>query len=260
MIRRVLFLRRNPQATREDYRRWWLEKHAPAIAGVPGMMRYTISLALDDQPYDGVAELWFADQHSLAAWEQDPRLAEARADVPAWIGGREQMLVGEEREIPLPGARVAGYGQRVREIAQRLAALVQGLMEQAYGLDEEQLNARPLADGNSIYVVVTHATTSAEYWVRHLALGEPMERDRAAEFRASGSPGRLRLEVADRVRRTLAALYRAPAETLERTVEMALGPDTLRWPAIHVAEHTLTHLSEHMGEAGTLRRLLTPGL
>jgi uncharacterized damage-inducible protein DinB len=56
------------------------------------------------------------------------------------------------------------------------------------GLNEEQLNQRPGVDGaNSAYVIATHVLGNARAWVLGIACGQPLSRDRPAEFASSGS-------------------------------------------------------------------------
>ncbi len=52
----------------EDFRRWWLEEHAPKVKQWPGLKRYCINLpTTDDQRYDGVAEVWFENKEDMDA-------------------------------------------------------------------------------------------------------------------------------------------------------------------------------------------------
>ena len=63
-------------------------------------------------------------------------------------------------------------------------------------LGDELANARPDIPGaNSPYVVLTHCLGVMEYWAGHVVAGRTIERDRDAEFRASGP-------VADLIERT----------------------------------------------------------
>ena len=69
----------------------------------------------------------------------------------------------------------------------QLKSLLDRLCEVVRGLDEAQLNRRPSIDGaNSVYVIATHTLGNARAWVLGVACGQPMGRDRPAEFRASG--------------------------------------------------------------------------
>src|SRR3972149_2585702 len=55
------------------------------------------------------------------------------------------------------------------------------------GLSGAQLVWRPPIDGaNSAYVIAAHTLGNARAWVLGIACGKAVERDRPAEFRASG--------------------------------------------------------------------------
>jgi uncharacterized damage-inducible protein DinB len=56
------------------------------------------------------------------------------------------------------------------------------------GFSEGQLNQRPEVPGaNSCYVIATHVLGNARAWVLGIACGQPLNRDRPAEFASSGS-------------------------------------------------------------------------
>ena len=81
MLKLIYCLHRLPSMTREDFQRYWREEHAPLVrAAAPhvGIVRYVQSRTVDHpvaaataagraiptgdgEDYDGVAEIWFAD-------------------------------------------------------------------------------------------------------------------------------------------------------------------------------------------------------
>ncbi|MFW6092810.1 MAG: EthD domain-containing protein [Pseudomonadota bacterium] len=82
MIRLTYLLRRRPDVSVEEFQRYWREEHGPLVAGHAGrlgILKYVQVHAVDDPanaamaearggmepPYDGVAELWFADRDTL---------------------------------------------------------------------------------------------------------------------------------------------------------------------------------------------------
>ena len=83
MTQRLVFvLRRRSDLTREAFQRYWLDTHAPLVAGVAevlGITRYQqVHTVSDDDtraatPFDGVAELWFdaARSTGTAAEQRD---------------------------------------------------------------------------------------------------------------------------------------------------------------------------------------------
>ena len=56
------------------------------------------------------------------------------------------------------------------------------------GLSEQQLNQRPDVPGaNSGYVIATHVLGNVRAWILGIACGQPLSRDRPAEFASSGT-------------------------------------------------------------------------
>ena len=84
MLKLVYCLRRVPNLSREEFQKYWREKHAPLVkerAATLGIRRYvqvhTIDSGFDgalrssrgsnEEAFDGVAELWWDDTGSLAS-------------------------------------------------------------------------------------------------------------------------------------------------------------------------------------------------
>ncbi len=84
MIKLVYGLRRVSNMSREEFQKYWRESHAPLVkqrAATLGIKRYvqvhTIDSGFDaalrgsrgseEEPYDGVAELWWESTESLAS-------------------------------------------------------------------------------------------------------------------------------------------------------------------------------------------------
>ena len=122
------------------------------------------------------------------------------------------------------------------------------------GLSEGQLNWRPPIDGaNSAYVVAAHTLGNARAWVLGIACGQPVERDRPAEFRASGRDAADLVAGAERLSQeidaSLAAL--APSALDRRLVppQRLLGEGepreiSVREALLHVVEHASIHLGQ----------------
>jgi uncharacterized damage-inducible protein DinB len=144
-------------------------------------------------------------------------------------------------------AEIQSLSRQVRSILERVTACVEGL-------SEAQLNWRPpLDEGNSLYVIATHTLGNARAFVLGIACGQPLERDRPAEFRSSGR------DAADLTARALrlsddidAALGRLSAADLDRRL---LPPQSLwgegeaqeisvREAILHVVEHASIHLGQ----------------
>jgi hypothetical protein len=59
--------------------------------------------------------------------------------------------------------------------------------------DDESVNRRPHGDGtNSGAVLIVHACAAATYWLEHVGLGSPVERDRDREFATTATVDELR--------------------------------------------------------------------
>jgi hypothetical protein len=103
MIRLTFVLRRKADVSRQDFQDYWRRKHGPLVAGHAGrlqILRYVQVHTLDDavnaqmaearggmeEPYDGVAELWW--------WSRD-RIVEALQDAAAQDAAAR--LVEDER-------------------------------------------------------------------------------------------------------------------------------------------------------------------
>lgn len=93
MIKLVFCCRRRPELGREEFQRYWLERHGPLVRSLRSalpMRRYVQSHTLDTpsndalrksrgsaEPYDGITEVWFDDLASLGATSEEA-LAAAR--------------------------------------------------------------------------------------------------------------------------------------------------------------------------------------
>jgi hypothetical protein len=126
------------------------------------------------------------------------------------------------------------------------------------GLDAEQLNWHPAADGaNSVWVLAVHTLANAEENILAILGGRPSTRDRDAEFRARGvSPDALR----ERWRTLQPALQDAiralPSADLDREyAHPRRGTLTGREVLLLVTQHA----AEHLGHAEVTRDLLKSG-
>lgn len=108
MIKLTFCLRRLPHLSLEDFQAYWLNRHAPLVASVKGVLRIRryvqlhsappeVSQALRDsraapEPFDGVAQLW---------WDSPEDLARLALDTDARAAGL-MLLEDEARFIDLP--------------------------------------------------------------------------------------------------------------------------------------------------------------
>ncbi len=122
------------------------------------------------------------------------------------------------------------------------------------GLGEAELNWRPPApDANSLYVIATHVLGNAEAWVLGIICGQPVHRDRDAEFRARGADASVLTSRACHLSEAFAeALHSLPASALEEMRRPAppllgIGPAeelTVREALMRVLVHLLMHVGQ----------------
>ena len=68
MFKVVILLTRTEATTHDDFRSWWLERHAPLASQLPGLRRLVFNVAADESaPCDGVSELWFDTREAFEA-------------------------------------------------------------------------------------------------------------------------------------------------------------------------------------------------
>ena len=125
-------------------------------------------------------------------------------------------------------------------------------------LGDAAANVAPdLPGANSSYAIVTHCLGVLEYWAGHLVAGRPVQRDRPAEFTASGAVAALvaRVEAAKRQLRAdvghaePAAPLRhdPPADYLATRAELTQGGALL---------HVYEELAQHHGQLEITRDVI----
>jgi len=122
------------------------------------------------------------------------------------------------------------------------------------GLNEAQLNWRPpVAGANSAYAIAAHTLGNARAWVLGIACGQPIGRDRPAEFRASGRDAAALAGDATTLSREIDAALSAlaPPELDRRLVPSAVlwgegepSEISVRDALVHVVEHAALHLGQ----------------
>jgi uncharacterized damage-inducible protein DinB len=145
-----------------------------------------------------------------------------------------------------------------------MLATAQGLLEQfervhneifkwSEGLSDDQLNWKPPAkDTNSIGNLISHILGAELFSVVNRVGGQPVNRDRSAEFSNRVTREGLvqrRAEVEKRLRETLAKVTEAD---LDRVVTTPNGEA----PAGRFLIYLVSHVSGHMGQVIMTRKLL----
>ena len=105
MLKLVGVVHKRAGMSTEEFRQYWLETHAPIVAKIPGLRKYTLVYAnagLDGTPppFDGLAEMWFDDEASLEMAMASPEVGAAMADNKNLLDeDRLQILVAEDVSI-----------------------------------------------------------------------------------------------------------------------------------------------------------------
>jgi uncharacterized damage-inducible protein DinB len=129
------------------------------------------------------------------------------------------------------------------------------------GLSDEQLNQRPdVAGANSGYAIATHVLGNARAWILGIACGQPLSRDRPAEFASSGTHdalGKAASALSDEINDALAGLDPS-------TLDDRFMPARELWGEGEPHEisrrealaHVLEHASMHLGHIHVTRDLV----
>ena len=91
MITMIVFVRRKAGLSREEFSRYWFERHGPLVKSIPEFMRHVRkyiqyhpapgqaaagSLFGDIPDFDGVGEIWYDSREAMNASFQEPRYLE----------------------------------------------------------------------------------------------------------------------------------------------------------------------------------------
>lgn len=94
-------LKRRPETSREEFGRWWLERHVPYVRKFPDIRKYRVSL-VDAGPetiVDGIAEVWFDDLETLLRVTSSDVVKEAQKHSVAHTSDRVRLFLEEHRII-----------------------------------------------------------------------------------------------------------------------------------------------------------------
>ena len=98
-MKAIILLTRRDGDTPEDFRRWWLEEHAPLARQLPGLQLLVFNLVEGEEPYDGVSELWFDSRAAFDAAYASEIGQQVAADSLAHLGGRVRLFVEEHAQL-----------------------------------------------------------------------------------------------------------------------------------------------------------------
>jgi len=104
MIKRISLVRLRADVPRDTCLQLWSGAHADVVRALPGVLEYTVDLAVGGRPpsgWDAIATLRFADAEALHRFREDPevqaRLLATRED---FIEAVDVFLVDEHILIP----------------------------------------------------------------------------------------------------------------------------------------------------------------
>ena len=97
MFKAIILLRKRSEDHRGDFSDWWLNQHALLARQLPGLIKATFNVVLDDeQPdYDGVSELWFESREDFDRAYASEIGQKVVADSEAHVSMRTRLLCDE---------------------------------------------------------------------------------------------------------------------------------------------------------------------
>lgn len=98
-MKAIILLTRREGDTAEDFRRWWLEEHAPLARRLPGLRKLVFNIVEGDAAHDGVAELWFDSTEEFEAAYASELGQRVAADSIANVAGRVRLFVDERPQF-----------------------------------------------------------------------------------------------------------------------------------------------------------------
>ena len=123
--------------------------------------------------------------------------------------------------------------------------------------DELVVNRPDLPGANTPYGLVTHCLGVLDYWAGHVIAGRPVQRDRAAEFRARGTVADLIAQIDAARRRLRSTCPQSRRRRRRATSRTRISSDrTATLDQGGVLLHILEELAQHRGQLEVLRDVL----
>lgn len=92
----IILLTRGEGASRDEFRQWWLEEHAPLARRLPELRRAVFNLVTTEGAgVDGITELWFDSRRAFEEAYASDVGKEVVADSTAHVSRRERLFVLE---------------------------------------------------------------------------------------------------------------------------------------------------------------------
>ncbi|MGI8475221.1 MAG: DinB family protein [Thermomicrobiales bacterium] len=139
-----------------------------------------------------------------------------------------------------------------------LTKLAADALRQLDGIPERDLNEwRPalgLQDVNTLYGLATHLVAAGEFWMLHAAAGRPTDRDRPAEFRASGDLATLQARYGRWLDECRAVLSELAEADLDRRFQGG-SSQPVDWSVAECIMHAVEHTAVHVGHLQLQRQI-----
>jgi hypothetical protein len=139
---------------------------------------------------------------------------------------------------------IQGYVTTMNELWEQIKGMLDGVPQEA--LDWRPFQGEGELATNSLAVMAAHLAGSGTYLIKEVVGGQPIQRDREAEFATRGvnAPAlKARLDAAAKIVEQV--LYPLTAGQMEEDRKYRDRTAKARWIILHVIEHTALHLG-HM--------------
>lgn len=99
MIKFSGMILKRDEFTMEEFKKYWVEVHAPIMLKVPGLLHYRLNVIdrkIDGNfPYDAFSEVWFESEESMNAALSSPEFDIVRADTAKFQKQTDRILIDE---------------------------------------------------------------------------------------------------------------------------------------------------------------------
>jgi uncharacterized protein DUF664 len=143
-------------------------------------------------------------------------------------------------------------------VASYVDRAVEAMADIVGDLGDDLANARPhLPGANSPYAILRHCLGVMEFWGGQVVAGRTVDRDREAEFRASGPVAGLIADAREAQRRFRTVIVTADPKARPPGDHPATGPDELELISQgHALLHIMEEVCQHLGQMEITRDLL----
>ncbi len=100
MLKAIILLSRREDRSHDEFRSWWLDRHAPLARQLPGIRRLVFNVVDDaEAAVDGVSELWFDSRAAFDAANDSEIGRRVAADSRATVSRRVRLFVDERPQV-----------------------------------------------------------------------------------------------------------------------------------------------------------------